>query len=114
SWGLGTSVGLGPFGSYGGALGAYQTDFFGGPAFGGPPNDIGVFAFGGYFDIPGVHSPSFALGADVVEQMTFTLVSVSKLLESTESFVIQRRWSDSPRSHRCGRLRTERNTIVIT
>src|SRR6266849_1961235 len=42
------------------------------------------------------------------------LVSVSKLLESTESVGFQRRWPDSRRGRRCGRLRTDRNTIVIT
>src|SRR6266852_889991 len=41
------------------------------------------------------------------------LVSVSKLLESTESVGFQRRWPDSRRGRRCGRLRTDRNTIVI-
>jgi hypothetical protein len=41
-------------------------------------------------------------------------VSVSKLLESTESVGFQRRWPDSLRGRRCGRLRTDRNTIVIT
>jgi hypothetical protein len=41
-------------------------------------------------------------------------VSVLKLLESIESVVIQGRWSDSRRDRRCGRMRTELNTIVIT
>ena len=42
------------------------------------------------------------------------LVSVSKLLESPESVGFKGRWPDSRRGRRCGRLRTDRNTIVIT
>jgi len=41
-----------------------------------------------------------------------TLVSVLKLLESLESFVIERRQSDSW-GCRCGRRKTDRDTIVI-
>ena len=41
------------------------------------------------------------------------LVSVLKLVESVESFVIQGRRSDSRGDRRCGRKRTERNTIAI-
>ncbi|MGQ0446516.1 MAG: hypothetical protein ACT4O2_15675, partial [Beijerinckiaceae bacterium] len=42
------------------------------------------------------------------------LVSVSKVVESYESFVIQGRRPDSRRSRRCGRKPTEHDTIVIT
>ena len=42
------------------------------------------------------------------------LVSVSKLLESAESFGFKGCGLIRPGGGRCGRLRTERNTIVIT
>ena len=42
----------------------------------------------------------------------YLLVSVLKLLESLESFVIERRQSDSW-GCRCGRRKTDRDTIVI-
>ena len=42
----------------------------------------------------------------------YSLVSVLKLLESLESFVIERRQSDSW-GCRCGRRKTDRDTIVI-
>jgi hypothetical protein len=48
------------------------------------------------------------------ESLGRCLVSVLKLVESFESFVIQGRWPDSRRDRRCGRMRTERNTIAIT
>jgi transposase len=41
------------------------------------------------------------------------IVSVSKLLESIESFGFKEGWSDSRRIAQCGRLRTDRDTIVI-
>jgi hypothetical protein len=46
--------------------------------------------------------------------VSWPLVSVSNLQESIESVVIQRRRPDSGRRRRCGRMRTDRNTIVIT
>ena len=42
------------------------------------------------------------------------LVSVLNLLESLESVVFQGRRSDSKGDRSCGRMRTDRNTIVIT
>jgi hypothetical protein len=45
---------------------------------------------------------------------TVMLVSVPKLVESSESIVIQGRRPDSMGERRCGRMRTAANTIVIT
>jgi hypothetical protein len=42
------------------------------------------------------------------------LVSVLNLLESLESVVFQGKRSDSRGDRRCGRMRTDRNTIAIT
>jgi transposase len=52
-------------------------------------------------------------GGDVAELLE-RFVSVLKLVEFFESVVIQERRSDSRRERRCGRMRTARNTIVIT
>jgi transposase len=41
-----------------------------------------------------------------------TLVSVSKVLESLESLVIQGRRPDLWRDRRCGRIKIERSTIA--
>src|SRR5258708_14950001 len=57
--------------------------------------------------------PIASLASSGMRLFNSALVSVSKLLESTESVGFQRRWPDSRRGRRCGRLRTDRNTIVI-
>ena len=51
---------------------------------------------------------------DKTGEFVTLLVSVLKLLESFESVVIQGRRPDLRRDRRCGRMRTARNTIVIT
>src|SRR5262249_40132745 len=61
-------------------------------------------------------TPMIPIVFSVISQLGWTtqLVSVSKLLESAESFGFKGCGLIRPGGGRCGRLRTERNTIVIT